>query len=337
MTTVRFLSHDDLTSLVSMEPIVDAVREGYRQRGEGASAKPRTALGSTAPSGMLTGYLAILPDSGYMGGYTYSAGFDTDDAWFVTPLFDSSTGEPIAILDGAWFNPLKTGAAGAVGIDALADPNARSLVLIGTGRQAIGQLRAATVVRDFDHIAVYSPTPAHRESFASTYNDRLEATVIATGNVDDAVTAADVVITATTATDPVFDGASLSKGTHVTAMGQYHPERREIDTETIARSIYVLDLRERARQDAGAFIHAREQGVVGMEHIHGELGDVITEAVPGRTASSDITVFDSGGTAIETVAAAGLLYERAVEEERGTMIDITPASTGMAEPPWASE
>ncbi|AGN02855.1 ornithine cyclodeaminase [Salinarchaeum sp. Harcht-Bsk1] len=324
-----FLASDDLRGLAEPVAFVDAVRSGYRQRGNGAPAKPRTTLGSSDPPGMLTGYTAILPETGAMGGYTYSAGFEAGDAWFVTPLFDAESGEPLAILDGAWMNPFKTGAAGAVAVDALARHDANTVAVIGSGPQARGQLRAIATVRDLSEVRVYSPTTAHRESFASEFDERLEAAVRAVPDSASAIDGADVVVTATNASEPVFDGEQLDPGTHVTAMGQYHPEKRELDHPTIQRSRYVPDLRDRVEQDAGSFLDALEAGVVDESHVHAELGDVVAGTAPGRTSDEQITVFDSGGTGIETVAAAHLLYERAIERGLGTELELSAASEAL--------
>jgi len=330
MTRALYLSGEELADLATVSEIVEAVREGYRQRGEGAPARPRTALTNDDPPGLMTGYLAVLPETGAMGGYAYSAGFGASDAWFLTPIFDADSGEPLAVLDGAWMNPLKTGAAGAVGLDALARPDVTELAIIGSGTQARGQLRAAVGVRDFERVRVYSPTAEHRESFAAEFNRRLDPTVAAVATSGAAIENADAVVTATNASEPVIDGDRLDPGTHVTAMGQYHPEKRELDADTIAKATYVPDLRERVTRDAGSYIHAVQAGVVAEDHVHAELGEVIAGEAPGRTDPEGITVFDSGGTAIETVAAAHLLYERAVEEGLGTEIEVQPASEGMA-------
>jgi alanine dehydrogenase len=329
MTDARYLPGKKLEGLATVPELIDAVREGYRQRGEGAPAKPRTTLTNDDPGGMLTGYLAVLPETGAMGGYTYSAGFGASDAWFLTPIFDAESGEPLAVLDGAWMNPLKTGATGAVGLDILAREDATELAVIGSGTQATGQLRAAAAVREFETVRVYSPTEKHRDSFVADFDERLAAAVTAVGTSAAAIRGADAVITATRASEPVFDAGDLDPGTHVTAMGQYHPEKRELDARTVERATYVPDLRERAFQDAGSFLAALEAGQIDEDHVHAELGEVIAGEAPGRTSPEEITVFDSGGTAIETVAAAHLLYERAVERGLGTEIEIDPASEGM--------
>jgi alanine dehydrogenase len=336
MTEAVYLTSEAVADLATPADYVDAVREGYRQRGEGADARPRTRVTRSntgpdgeGPGGMLTSYTAVLPDTGAMGGYTYSAGFGAGDAWFLTPLFDADSGEPLAVLDGAAMNPFKTGAAGAVGLDALAREDATDLAVIGSGTQARGQLLAAATVREWDRVEVYSPTKAHRETFAGRMNERLDPTVAAVASSAAAVEGADAVITATTASTPVFDGSLLAPGTHVTAVGQYDPEKNELDAETIRRATYVPDLRERVLRDAGSFLAAMAAGAVTEDDIGPELGAVVAGAAEGRERDEAITVFDSGGTAIETVAAAHLLYERAVERDRGTTIDVAPASEAM--------
>jgi alanine dehydrogenase len=329
MTDTLFLSSDDVAGLATPAEYVDAVREGYRQRGEGAPAEPRTALYNDAPPGLFTSYAAVLPDTGVMGGYMYSAGFGAGDAWFVTPLFDADSGEPLALIDGASMNPFKTGAAGAVGVDALARPDASAVAVFGSGAQARGQLRAVDAVRDVETVWVYSPTKSSRESFAGEMDRVLDASVAAVSSSAAAVEGADVVITATNSPEPVFDGDLLEPGAHVTAMGQYHPEKREFDDTTVARSTYVVDLRGRLEQDAGAYMHAVDSGAVDADHCHAELGEVITGAADGRTDPDEITVFDSGGTGIETTAGAALVYEKAREAGLGQSIDFAPASDAL--------
>lgn len=321
MATVRYLSSDDVRELATPADFVSAVKDGYRQRGDGAPAVPRTTLTRDDPWGMLTTYTAILPESEVMGGYMYGAGFGESDSRFVTPLFDAQSGELLAIIDGAWMNPFKTGAAGAVAVDVLARPEASTIGLIGSGPQAAGQLQTVATVRELESVRVYSPTSDNRRAFAEEFDAELDASVVAVDSPAEAVSGADIIITATTSSEPVFDGDDLDPGAHVTAMGQYHPRRRELDTSTIARSIYVPDLRDRITQDAGAFLLALEEGAIDADHVHAELGEVVAGQVVGRPSSDAITVFDSGGTAIETVAAASMLYERALAEDRGTPLE----------------
>ncbi|MDZ7850324.1 MAG: ornithine cyclodeaminase family protein [Halodesulfurarchaeum sp.] len=326
MTEVLYLSSGDVSGIAEPAAFVETVRDAYRQRGEGAPAEPRTVLKREDPAGMLTAYAASLPETGAMGGYMYSAGFGAGDAWFVTPLFDADSGQLLAVLDGASMNPFKTGAAGAVGVDALARDDASVLAVIGSGTQARGQLRATATVRDLDEVRVFSPTPENREAFAEEMAAELDLRVDPVRSAETAIEGADIVITATNAGEPVFDGSLLEPGTHVTAMGQYDPDRFELDPTTIERAVYVPDLTARLTQDAGAYMNAVETGAIDADHVHAELGDVVAGRAPGRTDPDQITVFDSGGTGIETVAVGYLLYERAQEADLGTTIEFSPAS-----------
>ncbi len=323
-----FLSYEDISGTATVGEHVEAVRSAYRQRGEGAPTAPRTSLQSDHPPGLLNSYIAILPETGVMGGYTYSAGFGDEDAWLMTPLFDTESGRPLGLLDGAALNTYKTGAAGAVGIDALAREDARVLSVFGSGAQAYGQVLAAAEVRDFEALYVYSPTPEHRENFAAAMERETGIEAEAVDSPAEAVRVADVIVTATTASTPVFEADQLQPGTHINAIGQYDPKKRELPGQVVRDATYVPDLRERVFQDAGSFLLAREEGLVDDDHIHGELGDVLAGTVPGRTDRDEITIFDSGGTALETVASASLAYEKAAEKGLGTELSFTPASEG---------
>ena len=329
MTDTLFLTSEEVDGLAAPAEYVDSVREGYRQRGEGAPALPRQTFRREDPDGKLTNYSAILPETGAMGGYVYTSGFTGPDAWFVTPIFDAESGEPLALVDGASMNPFKTGATGAVAVDELAREDASTAAVIGSGAQARGQLHATATVRDFESVRVFSPTPESREGFAAEFDDRLEASVEAVGSSSAAVSGADVVITATKAADPVVADEDLEPGTHVTAMGQYTPGRNELEPETIERATYVPDLRDRATQDAGSFLAALEADLVDEDHVHAELGEVVAGTAPGRTSEEELTVFDSGGTGIETVAAAHMLYEKARTEGLGTELPIARASEAL--------
>jgi len=329
VTDVLFLTSDELSGLGTPAEYVEWVRDGYESHGNDGTAEPRTKLVSADPPGICTGYLAVLPEVGGMGGYTYAAGFGDVDAHFALPLFDAESGRMLAMLDGASMNPFKTGAAGAVAVDALAREDADRLAMIGSGAQARGQLRATATVREFSSVDVFSPTPENREAFAADFDERLDADVSAAESAAAALEGADVVVTATRAEDPVFDDADLPDGAHVTAMGQYDRGKQELPAETVERSTYVPDLRARAFQDAGSFLAAREAGLVTDEHVHAELGEVVAGHAPGRTSDDEVTVFDSGGTGVETVAAAWHLYQRATERGLGRTIEFAPASEAL--------
>jgi len=328
MTEILYLRSNEVADVATMSEYVDAVRQGYVERGRGAILEPRAKLYDTDPESFLMYYGALLTGIGVMGTFSYVTGFSGGGSWFLTYLVDTDTGEPLSIIDSPSINPYKTGATGAVGVDALARSDATTVGIVGSGTQARGQLLGTATVRDLTDVTVYSPTASHRESFVDSMGERVDATVRAVDTVDAAVTDQDIVITATNATEPVFDGRLLSPGTHVTAMGQSHPERRELDETTVANSRYVGDHQERVETSSGSYLQARATGAIDDDHFHAELGDVVAGAAPGRTDEEKITVFDSGGTGIETVAASYMVYARASERARGTTLTLTPGRAG---------
>ena len=322
-----YLSGDDLKGLATLPEIVDAVRDGYVFRGEGAPATAPARIGTD--ESVITSYTAVFPEWNVMGGYMYAVG---DDVWYTTPLFDVDTGELKAILDGAVWNPAKTGAVAGVGTEFLAVEDASSVGIVGSAQIAQASLEAVTTVRDIETVEVFSPTEANRAAFAERVGAELDVDVEPVSSSAEAVADVDIVIVATDSHSPVIDGEHISPGTHINAMGAAHP-KREIDVETFRKvDKYVPDVKSRVfghsvqerRRSARGFLEAFDANAVSENTLHGELGQVAAGRIPGRTDDDEITLVDSVGTAIETVAAAYLLYERAVEQGVGTPIDNIP-------------
>jgi alanine dehydrogenase len=330
MAEMLYLDNEAAADLAGMPAYVDAVRDAYRQFGDAGRLGAEEKLFRESPEGTFMYYGAILPTSGVMGTFVYWGGFGAGEDWFLTALADAESGEPLALVDSPGINPFKTGATGGVGVDALARPDASELALIGTGPQAAYQLLAVDRVRDLRAVRAFSPTTEHRRAFAGRMDERFEADVSAVGSAAAALRGADIVVTATTAREPVFDTADLEPGTHVTAMGQSHPDRRELDAGTVARGLYVPDLRERALETSGELRGALAAGLIEERDVHPGLGAVLSGTAPGRTDPEQVTVFDMGGTGVETVAAAHMVVERARERGRGQSLRVTPKSEGFA-------
>jgi alanine dehydrogenase len=318
---------DDIRRVVddtSVAEYVDIVRKGFELRGRGAPTKLRsTVRPNSTIDGRITTYLAYLREMGVAGGYMYTAGFEDASAWSTASLWDATAGEFLTTMDGHAWNHYKTGATGAVAVDELALEDTDAVGVIGSSRQAYGQILATDVVRDIEEVRVYSRSSDRRTRFAKVVDDAIGASVFPVDSSEEAVTRSEVVITATDSRQPVFDGRNLTPGTHVSAIGQYNPGPgiRELDATTIRRAKYVPDLYRRAFQDAGSFLFALENGTVTKNHVHCELGEVVCGDEVGREHRDEITVFDSGATAIEAVAAAKMLYDKA--RERGLGIELS--------------
>jgi alanine dehydrogenase len=322
-----YLSGRELNDLATQAEIVDAVHEGYALRGDGDPATSPARIGTD--DSVITSYTVSFPEWNVMGGYMYAVG---DDVWYTTPLFAVDTGELKAILDGAVWNPAKTGAVAGVGTEYLAVEDASSVGVVGSAQIARSSLEAVATVRNIKTVEVYSPTESSRVDFAENVRADLNIDAEPVESSGEAVSDVDIVIVATDSPEPVIDGEHISPGTHINAMGAAHP-KREIDVETFRKvDKYVPDIKSRVfghsvqerQRSARGFLEALDANAASENTLYGELSQLAVGRLPGRTDDEEITLVDSVGTAIETVSAAHMLYERAVEEGLGTPIENIP-------------
>jgi len=209
-------------------------------------------------------------------------------------LFAPDTGEALALIDGRLITEMRTAAVSAAATKVLAAPDARVLAILGSGVQARAHVEALTRARPFEEIRVWGRTRAHAERFASEVGARVMA-------AEDAVRGADVIVTATAATEPILQGAWLNPGAHVNAVGWRGHTSRELDDAAMAQ-VVVVESREAAHDQCGDVI-------LSGTAIHAELGEILAGEKPAR--AEETTVFDSVGIAIEDIAAARLVYEAA--------------------------
>jgi ornithine cyclodeaminase/alanine dehydrogenase-like protein (mu-crystallin family) len=209
-------------------------------------------------------------------------------------LFKPETGEPLVSMDGRLITEMRTAAVSAVATRHLARSDAGVLAILGSGVQARSHLAALRLVRDFREVRVWSPRRA--QAFAEEFGVRAAA------SAEEAVRGADVVVTATTSRTPVLRGEWLSPGAHVNAVGAARPDWRELDDEVLRRARVFVDSREAAIKESG--------DVIAGGKIDGELGEVVARTT-GRTSHDEVTLFKSLGLAVEDVATAALVYDKA--------------------------
>jgi ornithine cyclodeaminase/alanine dehydrogenase-like protein (mu-crystallin family) len=231
-------------------------------------------------------------------------------------LFDASSGTLLAVADGRYITEARTAAVSAVSVRHMARADADVLAIIGSGVQAHSHLEALPLVRDFGEIRVWSPNSAHRTQFAVGRDVKI------CDSAESAVRDADVVVLATSSTTPVLEDGWVSPGTHVVAVGACRPTHREADPRLVGRALLVVDSRAAALKESGDVLLAIEEGMIGPDHIHAELGEVASGARNGRRDEEQVTFFKSLGLAIEDVVSAGLAYRRALEAGRGTQVPL---------------
>jgi ornithine cyclodeaminase len=203
---------------------------------------------------------------------------------------------------------LRTAAVSAVATRALARPEARTLAILGAGVQGRSHLEALRAVHEFERVVAWSP------------HSTLDGAEQASG-AEEALRDADVVVTATTAREPIVRREWLKPGAHVNAVGSSIPTTRELDTATMAAAALFVDRRESTLNESGDYLFAAREGAIGPEHIRAELGEVLTGAAEGRRSEEELTVFKSLGLAVEDLAAAELVLRRAEAEGAGTVVE----------------
>ena len=210
-------------------------------------------------------------------------------------LFRPETGEPIAVMDGRYITEMRTAAVSAAATDLLARRDTRVLAILGSGVQARSHLEALRMVRHFDEVRVWSPHNAQK--FADEHGITLAA------SAEDAVRGADVIAVVTGAKSPVLIGEWVSSGTHINGVGANRPDWRELDDKILNRSRIYVESRESALIESGDLIAAGT--------IVAEIGEVVLGKAAGRQTNDEITLFKSLGTAVEDIAAADLVYQKA--------------------------
>ena len=232
-------------------------------------------------------------------------------------VFDSETGYPTALIEGAYLTALRTGAASGLATDLLARRDAKVLTIFGAGAQAPTQIEAIRAVRPIQEVRIVSRNRTSAERLAGQLSG------VKVKVLDDrraAVVGAEVVVAATTSQSPVFDGRVLEPGTHINGVGPYTPEMQEIDASTVERAKVFVDSREAALKEAGDLIIPLRQGRIRADQVDTELGEVINGSKAGRTSPQDITFFKSVGVAVQDVAVARRVLEAA--GPRAPMVDL---------------
>jgi ornithine cyclodeaminase len=223
-------------------------------------------------------------------------------------LFDPDSGAPICVVDAGAVTAIRTAAASAVATDALARADATRLSLLGYGEQAATHARAIRQVRDIQSISVWGRSPERAAAFARSMQTELGIPVVAVHTAREAAERADVVCTVTSASEPILRGAWVKPGTHVNVVGSGYAGPVEVDHDLVARSRFVVDSREGVLSQGAEFLAAREAGLVGDDHIVGEIGQVLAGKVAGRRTADEITVYKSLGHVVQDLATAWALH-----------------------------
>ena len=304
-----FLKNTPINQILSLHEMIETIEDTLKELAAGRGFDlPRRRIHH--PNQMIFG---LLPGSvhGAMGAYLQTD-LDRQIHHETVILYSVETGEPLILYQDCSINEYRTGAAGAIGAKYLARADAGSVAVFGSAVHAKTQLKAVAEVRNLTHALVFSPTPAHRKSFAETLSQELKFPVVAVANAEEAVESADIVITATSSRTPVFDGNWVKQGTHITSIanGDKTRTRREIDETTIRRAnpIFVTSKETVCVNESDVFRAVRDR-VTSWDRVH-EISSLLLGTVAGRTDDRQITLFKLQGTGIMDVAIGLRAYEK---------------------------
>ena len=322
------ISDSEVRLLLTMPECIELMVDALEALAEGAAAVPLRSLmwlpDRSGLLGMMPGHHAA---AGIMGIKVVSVmpgnhGTEYDAHQGVVLVFETEHGRPVAIVDATSITAIRTAAVSGVATRLLAREDAGDLALLGSGTQAATHLEAMLAVRPIGRVRVWSRTGERARAFAARETARHGITIEVAADARAAVEGADLICTTTASPEPVLEGDWIAEGAHINAVGSSVRTARELDATAVARSRLFVDRRESALNEAGDFLLARAEGAVTDDHIAGELGEILTGRVPGRTSPAEITLFESLGLSIEDVASAMFVYERARAVGAGRSLEL---------------
>lgn len=323
------LGRDAIASLLPMHECLPLMEGALRSLARGEVLQPlRQVLRPPGALGALASMPAALSAPNILGVKALSifpgnhdAGIDSHQGAVL--LFDATDGRLLSIQDAGAITAVRTAAVSAVATRALAREEAGDLAIVGAGVQAAAHLEAMLLVRRIRRVRVWSRNAGHTAEFAQRTSVEKGVLVEVARTAREAVDGADLICTCTAAREPVVLGPWLARGAHVNAVGSSTPGARELDADAISRGRLFVDSRASALAEAGDFLRARDEGAVGDGHIAAELGEVLIGAAAGRQGPAEITVFKSVGLAVEDVAAAWHVYDKAVRSGAGLRLALS--------------
>lgn len=326
------LRRDEVRELLDMRACIDAVEHAFNQHACGQSITPGVLGTHVERGGFHVKTAGLLADhsasprplfaakvNANFPGNPASNGLPTIQG--VIALFDGADGRVLALLDSIEITSIRTAAATAVAAKYLTAPNASTVTICGCGEQSRHQLRALACVRPLRRVLAFDVQSDRAESLASDMSTELEIDVVPVRALGNTTADSDIWVTCTPAHHWYLGRSHVTAGAFVAAVGADNPDKQEIEPELLASSAVVTDILDQCAT-IGDLHHALEAGVMRREHVRADLADVVAGRKPGRLTADEIVIFDSTGTALEDVAAAAVVYERAQSAGIGISIEL---------------
>ncbi len=331
------LSHDEVLELLPIKECIAVMRDALIALAAGKVHQPlRTIIrppDAKGVMGLMPAYMSGGMSDGSMSGEHAAFGLKAicvlpgnpakgkDAHQGAVLLFSAETGELLAMMNASAITAIRTAAVSGVATDLLARVDACNLAIIGSGVQARSHLVAMSEVRFIKRCRIASRHIEHARNFAEKMRQDFSFPLEPVETVAEALEGADLIVSATTAVEPIVRREWISAGAHLNLVGSSTPKTREVDSETMAAASLFVDRTESTINEAGDYIFAAREGVIGPDHIRAEVGEVLKGDKAGRTSLEEITCFKSLGLAIEDLFAAEYLYRKAKRLNVGTWIE----------------
>jgi alanine dehydrogenase len=326
MTDVLFVNQDEVPGLLPMAACIETMERALESLARGEAQLPLRSIlwlpGKTGALGLMPASIATDKVLGVkvISFFHGNEGSELDTHQGAVLLFEAERGRLLAVIDATSITAIRTAAVSGVATKLLARKDAGDLAIIGSGVQARTHLEAMMQVRKLRRVRIASQSFERAKRFGDRETARRGITVEPVATIREAVLGADIICTATSAKEPIVEGAWLSPGAHINAVGSSVPSARELDTAAVVRSRLYVDRRESTLNEAGDFLTPKKEGAIGDDHIVGEIGEVLTGKAPGRRSGDEITLFKSLGLAVEDVASAQHIYEEARRTGKGRFL-----------------
>jgi len=323
--SVLLLSSADVRALLTMDECIAAVELAFRLHGESKTFPP-AVLGLHVSRGGFHIKAGVLSLARNYFAAKVNANFPDNPGRFglatiqgMVILCDADNGSPLAILDSADITALRTAAATAVASKHLARPDSRVVTICGCGIQGRAQLAALSRVFPIETVFAYDKSRDNALKFMSDVNASLNIPITVIDDLTAHVRSSDICVTCTTSQEPLISQDDVCPGIFVAAVGADNPQKQEIHPTLIARSKVVCDVIEQCAA-MGDLHHALDAGTIQTESVHAELGEIVAGRKRGRESAEEVIVFDSTGMALQDVATAATVYEKAIREQAGTSL-----------------
>ena len=327
---VLVLDRAAVEGLLDFDGLIEAVAQGMVDLSIGSVSMPsRVGANVTRHHGMLLAMSAYVPSSATLATklvtvFPRNTGAGLPSHHAIIAVFDEGTGAPVALMDGEHITAARTAACSALATRLLARPDASTMAVLGTGVQARAHALAIPRVRDIEKLRIAGRDPEKAAALAYDLTKRLDMSVTPAASFEEACRDAAIVCTTTHSVEPVLRWQWLSPGAHVNCVG-LNPEGRELDDATVVNSLVVVESRRAvmtATPPPNDLLSAIRGGLVSEDHIHAEVGELVSGSRPGRTSPDQVTLYRSVGVAVQDAVAARLALDRARETGAGVTVDL---------------